>query len=164
MPKVMFQGEQQFVNTATGEVFDAQVVARTVDGDSGFDKIWLGAILELVEEVGNAKMRILVWFLQNRDAKNVVHATKDEIAAATGTSRATVTTLLGALRRSNVISEVRRSVWRLNPNVIWKGAHHTRMSVLIRYRDERAETQPDLFAEPAPEELPPNVSPIHRAA
>jgi DNA-binding transcriptional ArsR family regulator len=164
MSKVLFQGERQFVDTSTGEVIDAQVVARSVDGDAGFDKIWLGTILELVEEVGNAKMRVLLWLLQNRDAKNIVHATKDEIASATDTSRATITSLLGALRKANVISEVRRSVWRLNPNVIWKGAHHTRMSVMIRYSDERADMQPDLFAESTPEDLPDNVHALHRAA
>lgn len=178
MGKVRFHGEREFIDAATGDVFAAQVVARDIDGDTGFDKIWLGTILELVEEVGTAKMRVLLWLLQNRDAKNVVRATKDEIASATGAGRTTITELLAALRRANVVSEVRRSVWRLNPGVIWKGAHHTRMSVLIQYRDERAEVQPDLFSAGAAAEaeaaaqaeaaglewLPPNVSALHKAA
>jgi DNA-binding transcriptional ArsR family regulator len=163
MGKVRFQGEREFLDTATGEIFGAQVVAREVDGDAGFDKIWLGAILELVNEVGGQKYRVLLWLLQNRDAKNVVRATKEEIASATGVARATITRLLAALRSADVISEVRRSVWRLNPNVVWKGQHHTRMSVLIQYRDERAEAQRDLFAEPEAELFPDNVHPIKAA-
>ena len=161
MPKVVFQGEEQYIRAKTGEVLNVQTVSRSVDGDNGFDKIWLGTILELVEEVGNAKMRALSWMLSHRDAKNLVHATKEEIAAATGVSRATVTTLLRSLREANVISCPRRSVWRLNPNVIWKGASHTRLSVLIQYHDERVDAQPDLF-EPA-EDLPDNVTAIRAA-
>jgi DNA-binding transcriptional ArsR family regulator len=161
--KVLFQGERRFIDEETGEVIPAQVVARSVDGDAGFDKIWLGTILELVNEVGTAKMRVLLWMLQNRDGKNLVRATKDEIASATGAGRTTITELLAALRKANVVSEVRRSVWRLNPEVIWKGAHHTRMSVMIQYRDERAEAQRDLFAEPEPELFPENVHPIKAA-
>jgi DNA-binding transcriptional ArsR family regulator len=162
--KTLFRGEREYIDKATGEVFPAQLIARSVEGDAGFDKIWLGTILELVDEVGNAKMRVLLWLLQNRDAKNIVRATKDEIAEATGTSRTSVFRLLSALKSANVISEVRRSVWRLNPDVIWKGASHTRMSVMIQYRDERAEAQRDLFAAPdAPDDFPANVHPIKAA-
>jgi len=169
MASVRFKGEKKFADLETGEVFDAQVVARSVDGDTNFDKIWLGTILEVVEEIGSKKMRVLLWLIANRDAKNIVRATKDEIASATGTGRTNVTELLAALRRHDVLSEVRRSVWRLNPDVIWKGSAHTRMRVLFDYRDERAEAQRDLFAdapaaEPAPEELPPNVHSLNRAA
>jgi hypothetical protein len=163
MGRVLFRGERRLADLDTGETFNAQEVVKSIDGDAGFDKIWLGTILELVEEVGTAKMRVLLWMLQNRDGKNIVRATKDEIASATGAGRTTITELLAALRKANVISEVRRSVWRLNPNVIWKGQSHTRMSVLMHYQDEREEMQRDLFEEPKSEDLPANVHPIKAA-
>jgi hypothetical protein len=49
-----------------------------------------------------------------------------------------------ALRDANVIAETRRSLWRLNPKVIFKGDHDKRMAVLVKYRDEK---QSDLFDE-----------------
>lgn len=163
MSKVAFGSPAQYINAQTGEVFDALNVVQFADGgDSGFDKIWLGAILELVDEVGTAKMRVLLWMLQNRDSKNVVRATKAEIADATGVGRATITRLLSALRGADVISEVRRSAWRLNPSVIWRGDRPSRMRVMFEYRDERAEAQPDLFEAPA--EPQSNVLPLHVAA
>jgi DNA-binding transcriptional ArsR family regulator len=131
-----FEGQQRLVNTTTGEIIDAQVVVKTA-GDAGFHKIWLHQILELVEEAGNAKMRVLMWLLSKTDAQNQIWATFDEIATATDTGRRTVARLMAALREANVITETRRSVWRLNPDVIFKGDHQKRMAVLIKYRDER---------------------------
>ena len=50
---------------------------------------------------------------------------------------------MGALRKAEVISEIRRSHWRLNPNIIFKGDHRQRMNVLVKYRTESA--QADMF-------------------
>jgi hypothetical protein len=139
----IFHGERRLVDTETGEIIPAQVVTKTV-GDAGFHKVWLHEILELVDEVGNAKMRVLMWLLSKADAQNQILATKDEISKATGVSRATVTRLMVALRDANVIAETRRSLWRLNPKDIFKGDHDKRMAVLVKYRYEK---QSDLFDE-----------------
>lgn len=141
----IFHGEQKLF-TESGDVIRAHIVSKTV-GDAGFHKIWLHEILELVDEVGNAKMRVLTWLLSKADAQNQVLATLDEIAKATGTSRATVQRLLSTLKKANVITETRRSLWRLNPKVIFKGDHDKRMAVLVKYYDEK---QSDLFDEQAP--------------
>jgi predicted Ser/Thr protein kinase len=67
-----------------------------------------------------------------------------------------------ALRDANVITEVRRSLWRLNPSVIFKGDHNRRMNVLIKYRDE---SQKDMFEEEAePATLAASVTHLHKAA
>ena len=141
----IFHGTQRFQNLDTGEIIDTQTVTKSV-GDGGFHKVWLSEILELVEEVGNAKMKVLLWLLAHADGQNQVWATWAEIAKATSVSPKTVQRLMVALKGANVITETRRSVWRLNPQVIFKGDHQKRMNVLIQYRDER---QADLF-EPVP--------------
>jgi DNA-binding transcriptional ArsR family regulator len=139
-----FEGQQRLVNTETGEIIDAQVVVKTA-GDAGFHKVWLHEILELVEEAGNAKMKVLMWLLSKADSQNQIWATFDEIAESTSTGRRTVARLMAALRDANVITETRKSVWRLNPKVIFKGDHQKRMAVLVKYQDEK---QGDLFEEP----------------
>lgn len=144
----VFQGQRRLVDTTTGEVIDAQVITKTV-GDAGFHKIWLHQILELVDEVGNAKMRVLLWLLSKADAQNQVMATKREIAAACDVGTATVQRLMSALQAADVITETRRSVWRLNPQVIFKGDYNKRMAVLVKYRDEK---QGDLFEDPPADE------------
>ena len=136
-----FQGQRTLVDQDSGEVIDAQVVLKTI-GDAGFHKIWLHEILDLVDEVGNAKMQVLLWVLSQADAQNRVFATQKEIAEATNTSLKTVQRLMSSLASANVITEVRRSVWRLNPAVIFKGDHNKRMSVLIKYRNEADAQEP----------------------
>lgn len=139
-----FKGTRRLIDSETGEIIEAQTIVKT-SGDAGFHKIWLHHILDAVDEVGNAKMRVLMWLLSKANAQNQIMATKDEIAAATKVSRATVTRLLSALKAAEIVVETRRSVWRLNPDVVFKGDHNKRMAVLIKYQDE---SQGDLFEQP----------------
>lgn len=165
MAKTVFRGRRRLRDEDTGEVFETQVVERSVAaGDVGFHKIWLGHILELVEEVGNAKMLVLVWLLKNADAQNQILASMREIAEGCGVGIATVQRLMTALQRANVIVRpTRYGPWRLNPAVIFAGTHQKRMNVLIRYQDER---QGELFEEqPRPQDdAAPPISAIKRAA
>ncbi|MBN3852802.1 hypothetical protein G3N59_05345 [Paraburkholderia sp. Ac-20340] len=142
-----FQGQQRFANVETGEILDAQVVLKTA-GDVGFHKIWLHEILSLVDEVGNSKMQVLMWLLSNADSQNRIIATQKEIADATKTSLKTVQRLMHSLAAANVINEVRRTIWRLNPDVIFKGDHNQRTAILIKYRNE-ADLPDPLKPEPA---------------
>lgn len=147
-----FSGTRRLIDAETGEIIEAQTITKTT-GDAGFHKIWLHHILEAVDEVGNAKMRVLMWMLTHADSQNRIMCTYKEITAATGVSVRTVAALMGKLREAAVIVEVRKSVWRLNPDVVFKGSHDRRMSVLIKYRDE---SQGDMFEEaPKPAQTEP---------
>ena len=87
----------------TGELIHTQVIERVVgEGDAGFHKIWLGHILELVEEVGNAKMVVLVWLLKNADGQNQISASLRDIAKATG-----------------VVSPLFSGSWRHSSTLMW---------------------------------------------
>ena len=81
------------------------------------------------------------------DSQNQILATYKEIAEGSGVGIATVTRLMRALRKADVVTESRRSLWRLNPKVIFKGNHEQRLNVLIRFRSE---SQRDLFDDPPP--------------
>lgn len=139
-----FRGTRRLIDSETGEIIEAQTIVKTA-GDAGFHKVWLHHILEAVDEVGNAKMRVLMWLLTKANSQNQVLATYKEISEATGASVRTVAALMAALRSANVITETRRCVWRLNPDVVFRGDHNKRMAVLIKYQDE---SQGDLFEQP----------------
>lgn len=152
MGKTLFEGRRTLVDQSTGEMIQTQVIERVVgDGDAGFHKIWLGHILELVEEVGNAKMVVLVWLLKNADGQNQIAASLREIASATGVGVATVQRLMAALISADVVTRASRyGAWRLNPEVVFAGSGQKRMNVLIRYRQEK---QRDLFEQPTSHEI-----------
>lgn len=129
-------GQDVWINQRTGEIIEAQTLTKEVKGDVdvGFEKFWVGHILEAVEEVGNAKMKVLFWLIRNKDQSNMVKASINEIAKKTGVGRATVARLTSALRKANVVRLEYGGRWMLNPAVVFKGGHSRRMNVLIRYR------------------------------
>ena len=127
--------EDSWVNQQTGELIKTHTLSKEVkDVDIGFHKLWIGHILETIEEVGNAKIKVLFWLLKNADHTNMVKATVNQISDKTGVSRATVGRLMAALRRADVIRLEFGGRWVLNPSVIFKGGHDKRMNVLIRYK------------------------------
>ena len=146
MSSTLFRGSRRLIDTDSGEIIETQVVERAVvAGDSGFHKIWLGHILDLVEEVGNAKMQVLVWLLKHADDQNQILASLRDIAAGSGVGLATVQRLMASLIKANVITRpYRYGPWRLNPDVIFQGTHQKRMNVLIKYKNESQSTQAEL--------------------
>ena len=134
--KARLIGQDVWINQRTGEIIEAQTLTKVVkvDVDVGFEKLWVGHILEAVDEVGNAKMKVLFWLIRNKDQGNMVRATLDEIAQKTGSSRSTVARLMASLRKANVVRLEYGGRWMLNPAVVFKGGHTRRMNVLIRYQ------------------------------
>lgn len=139
-----------WINQRTGEIIKAQTLTKELKGsdvDIGFEKLWIGHILDAVEEVGNAKMKVLFWLIRNKDKSNMVHGSITEIAEKTGVGRATVARLMASLRKANVVRLEYGGRWMLNPAVIFKGSHERRMNVLIRYKamdhQELSLEQPD---------------------
>jgi DNA-binding transcriptional ArsR family regulator len=135
-PTAKLLGSDVWINQRTGEIIEAQTLSKEVTGDVdiGFEKLWVGHILDAVQEVGNAKMQVLFWLIRNKDRNNMVRATLDDIAAKTGVSRRTVASLMTALRKANVVQLEYGGRWILNPAVVFKGGHSRRMNVLIRYK------------------------------
>ena len=104
-----FHGQRKLIDTETGEILHTQVVTKS-SGDSGFHKIWLAEILDLMEEVGNAKIKVLMWLLRGRQPES----DSGHLQGNCGRFRrgiATVTRLMRALRKADVVTES-RSLWR----------------------------------------------------
>ena len=144
-------GPDVWINQRTGEIIEAQTLTKEVKGDVdvGFHKLWIGHILETIDEVGNAKVKVLFWLLRNKDAGNMVKATVRQIAERSGVGEATVKRLMSALRKADVVRLEYGGRWILNPAVVFKGAHQRRMNVLIRYRSmEQQELPLEVPAEP----------------
>ena len=138
-----FHGQRKLIDTETGEILHAgsdqeqrrQRLSQDLAGrDPGLDgRGW------------QRQIKVLMWLLSEADSQNQILATYKEIAEGSGVGIATVTRLMRALRKADVVTESRRSLWRLNPKVIFKGNHEQRLNVLIRFRSE---SQRDLFDDP----------------
>lgn len=129
-------GPDVWINQRTGEIIETQTLKKELSGDVdvGFHKLWIGHILETIDEVGNAKVRVLLWLMKNMDASNMVKATVRQIAERSGVGEATVKRLMAALRKADVVRLEYGGRWIMNPAVVFKGGHSRRMNVLIRYQ------------------------------
>src|SRR5699024_1996489 len=128
--------------------------------DANFHKIWLGHMLESLDMIGNQKIRVAMFIMENINKENELIMTYRVIAEKTNTSLQTVSETMKALQESNIlskikkknnksiqkiskkkkklqesnlISKIRNGYYRVNPDVIFKGGRNDRMNVLLRY-------------------------------
>ena len=138
--KVVEIGHKQYIDAETGEVRDFNVVSME-EKDFNFQKLWLGHILEAIQEIGNAKMQVLMYLIQHRNkSNNAIIKTAEKMAQEIGITRQTVSQTLKILEEHNIIKRVTGAVY-LNPDVIFKGSKNKRMNVLIEYHNVEDEQE-----------------------
>lgn len=106
--------------------------------DINFDKIWLGSVMEALEQVGNKKIKVASYILNQRDKNtNYLIKTQREIAKECGVSLQTVSSTLKALEDANLIVG-KSGIYQVNPERIAKGKHNKRMAILRIYQQNKS--------------------------
>jgi hypothetical protein len=136
--KVKIIGRENYINQETGEIKEMQII-NIEERDANFHKIWLGHILSSIDLIGNSKTRLAFWILDNMDSQNQLIGTHRKIAQETGMSTKTVTETLKILIDADFLQKVQNGVYRINPNILWKGGKNDRMSVLIDYQNNNSQ-------------------------
>lgn len=130
--KVKVLGTQSYINTNTGEVEEMQVTSIE-ERDANFHKIWLGHLLESLDMIGNQKIRVAMFIMNNLNSENEFLMTHRIIADKTGISVKTVTETMKILQESGFLNKIRNGYYRINPDIIFKGGKENRMNILIKY-------------------------------
>ncbi|WP_281976280.1 replication/maintenance protein RepL [Halobacillus litoralis] len=130
--KVKFLGTKEFIDAETGEKQEMQVT-DIEERDANFHKIWLGHLLDTLDLIGNKKIKVAMFIMNELNKENQFLGTHRYIAEKTGISLPTVTETMGALQDSNFLIKVRNGFYRANPDVLFKGGKSERMNVLLRY-------------------------------
>lgn len=125
-------GKQKFINNETGEVETFNVIEEH-DQDFNFEKIWLGHLLDSLEVLGNAKIKVLNHLLAIKNNDNQIIATQRSISEKVGVSLPVVNETIKKLVAAKAIKKVSSGVLMLNPEIIFKGNHNKRMNILLRY-------------------------------
>lgn len=131
--KVKIIGKETYIKQDTGEITDMRVI-NIEERDFNFHKIWLEHILTSIDIIGNQKTRLAFWIMNNLDKENRLIMTQRMIAEKTKMSTKTVTETLKALISSNFLQKVQSGVYRVNPNIVFKGGKNQRIDVLLQYR------------------------------
>ena len=139
--EVRFSSETIYRADKNGELqpLPAEVIDEEWDEsvDINFDKIWLGAVFEALEQVGNQKMKVASYILQNRDkSTNYLIQTQREIADKCGVSLQTVSRTLKALEQADLIVG-KSGIYQVNPDKLAKGKHNKRMAILRIYNQNK---------------------------
>jgi predicted transcriptional regulator len=152
-------GYEVYTNKRTGEEIEVPVIYQDAK-DSNFVKIWLACFLLGLEELGNKKIKVLVYLLENRIAShNMIAKTLQEIATEAGVSYPTVFKTIQILERKNLIKR-KTGVIYLSPSMIFKGTHDNRMRFMYEFRNVGAQKELTAATETEPADAQENENEI----
>lgn len=124
--KIIQIKEQEYyqqVNPDTGELIGTikrvDVVLKEIPR-SGFAITYLSTIIGMIESIGNKKMQVVKYILQNMDSNNKLSETVREIVAGSKCSLQTVNETLKILESAGIIARKTGTVM-LSPKLIHKG-------------------------------------------
>lgn len=126
-------GHETYMNQKTGEVIECEVIS-VEDRDFNFDKVWAFWLAQTLDLIGNSKVQVLTFLMENRDRQNRVVSTQRKLAEDIGVSLTTVSKTLKALQEIDAIRSPQSGVYVINPEFIFKGRHDNRMRVLMEYK------------------------------
>lgn len=122
--------------------------------DKGFAKVWLTDFMAKLDLIGNKKLSVAFWLIDNADRKtNYINYSLRQIAEKSGIGLSTVAETMKALQEADFIRRVNK-IYMLNPDVLFKGqSAYMRQGILTEYLIE-GEIDKDM----SPEEQIENLS------
>ena len=126
--------KEEVIDKETGELI-ARFKFEVEERDANFHKIWLYHIACVLDLIGNQKIRILSYILENTNSDNIFVGTQQIIVEETESSKQTVTDTIKMLVDANIMQKKHSGAYFINPNVIFRGRNNKRMDILYQYHD-----------------------------
>lgn len=135
-------GVQEYINPNTGELVPMQVVS-VEDRDFNFHKVWLQHLVNSLDSISNQKLRLAFWIIDNLNKENQLVMTQRQISDKSGMSLKTVQRTMKSLQEGNpaFLVKINGGAYMVNPNIIWKGSHSSRMGIIFDYIEATGTTQ-----------------------
>lgn len=152
--KLKVLGTETYINQRTGELTDMSVV-EVEDRDFNFHKLWLSNILNAIDLIGNKKVKLAFWIIENLNKDNQLIATqrkimervnKDKEDKKDKVSIQTVNETLQTLVKAKFLIKESSGVYSVNPDVIYKGSRGNRMNILMKYRTTEHQNEQENLA------------------
>ena len=98
MANIKYLGTQTFKDEYGNDI-KMDMIQKNYDSmdRKGWRRAILGDLMEVIEQIGNKKLRVLEFLIDNMDGKNQIDLTQDEIVEKTGISKQTVNQTFKAL-------------------------------------------------------------------
>lgn len=121
-----------WINQRTGETIETVEIMKPISRQ-GFMITYLAEIIRLIDELGNKKLQIVKYILENMDkSNNSMFCTVRELAKETNTSLQTVTDTLKILDKAGIIKR-RSGGIMINPKLIHRGNNKKEKALLTRF-------------------------------
>lgn len=114
-----YVGIETFVNEFTGEKVQMGVIEKSLDilDKKGWRRVIMSDLMEVIEKVGNKKIQVLSYLVDNMDGKNQINTTIAKICKDTNISNKTIIETIKALKDANLLRKF-GGVYVLNCEII----------------------------------------------
>jgi len=135
--KQKFVGYKMLLDEETGDRYPVQINV-VEERDFNFNKVWLQHLVNSIDGISNQRLRLAFWIIDNLDRENKLVMTQRAISEKSGMSLNTVVKTMKSLQESNngaptFLQKINSGAYRVNPDIIYKGSHSSRMGILYDY-------------------------------
>lgn len=132
--KVKIVGQREYIDPETGEPKQFQVI-DIEERDANFHKFWMFNIIQSLDLIGNQKMKVAFWLIDNMNPQNQIIITQRKMAETIGVSLDTVRKTITSLVDSGFLKKQGMGVYIVNPDCIFKGGKGQRLNILYQYSE-----------------------------
>ena len=130
----IYTGTSTWINKETGEeITTTDIVKKT--GRNGFMITYLSSIINLMDRLGNKKMLVVKYLLENMDkSTNTLIITTQKLADKTKVSKPIVIETLKILQDANIITRQTGAIM-IHPELIHRGSEEKEKFLLARFEE-----------------------------
>lgn len=150
--KTKYLGQQQLINTKTGEILDCDVMLRPVrEMKKGWNRVYLGAFMEMLTDLSGSRiLKIVDFILDNLNSDHQFYYSIQYTANKTGMAYSTAQIAFKQLREANFM-RLEGKVYIINPEFVGSfGTDNKNKAILMRFN----EAEPTLFDKIEDEPIP----------
>lgn len=131
---VIYNGKRRLQDLDTGEIFEVDDIVKKTPRN-GFMITYLTAIVQLIDSLGNKKMQVVKYILENMDkSTNTLIITTRELSEKSQVSIKTVVETLKTLEQAQIITR-RTGAIMIHPSLIHRGKDTKEKYLLARFQD-----------------------------
>lgn len=138
-----YKGKRRVKDLDTGEEFVIDYIKKTTDRHlkGGWKRVYLGDFLEILLEVGNSKIKVLEYILNNLDSNNKLCKSIKQVAEATKISYPTTHEAFKIFAKRGLLRKV-DTTWVVMPSFVSTFGSDAKNARLLT---EYSEADPTLF-------------------
>lgn len=132
--KIIHKGIERWQNLDTGEIIEATEVIKKVERN-GFMITYLSAIINLIDSLGNKKMQVVKYILNNMEkSNNTLIITTQELSEKSKVSKPIVIETLKTLEDAGIIKR-RTGAIMIHSDLIHRGSANKEKALLTRFEE-----------------------------